>query len=370
VTVPTVLHLLPTFGTGGLGACCLNMVRGWPVQATHHVLAPKYPAPWGTEEMLPEVAALVGAGNTVLVPRDLLMIPPVWAAAGAPKLRDLWKVSGPPSHVIVYNVYDLPLMQHLLAQAGYEGRVICHVGTVMPDDKQGRGALNSPLNWTSARETVFVPTHTGVEARTREMLGRNAKHLQGIIWNAADEARYAGPVRGSWVRRFGFAARLAPQKDWECLFDAWRIATTTRPDLKLHLSVAGEGGDRNRIMRLAEGLPVDFVGNVTPDRMPDFYRGLDAFVMAALPIEGFAYVLIEALLSRCYIVGTDVPGVREPFAWGGSTEMLAPDAAGLAERILALATDEDCQRRNAEVVEKVRARLSLPAMGSAYWRLG
>lgn len=355
----SVLHILPTFGTGGLGACCLNMIAGWPTSTTHQVLSPMFPG--ATAEMLPAFIDRIGRENVAQIPRGSES-PPVWAEVVARRLEVWWRTTRP-THVIQYNVLDLIYSLYAVRRSGWHGRVVTHIGTTLDVNRLTRGIFTSPL----LMDTRLIPIHQAIAARTLE-LGTDPAKVSPVIWNGTDLARFTGPQR-TRALTFGFVGRMChpEQKNWSLLFDGFRKAAPSIPGATLR--IAGHGPDQPRLEALAAGLPVEFVGNKTPDEMPDFYRSLDVFVMASHQYEGFSCALMEAVGSRCLMLGTDVPGVREPFEYGNGGRFCAKTSDDLAALMRELQTPENLNR-NRDMVEMLRPKLAAENMARAYYEAG
>ena len=176
------------------------------------------------------------------------------------------------------------------------------------------------------------------------------------IYNPYDfaeiERRSAEPVSH---RFFGRGApvlvsvgRLHSQKNYETLLRAFAEFTSKRDAF---LIILGEGEMRPQLEALRSSLGleerVDMPGFV---RNPMAYMGrADLFVLSSR-YEGFANVIIEAMLCGCPVVSTDFPGVREAL---GDSEfgLISPvgDPHALAANIAAMVDSPTPQ-------EKLRAR--------------
>ena len=92
--------------------------------------------------------------------------------------------------------------------------------------------------------------------------------------------------------------------------------TSSFPDLTL--AIGGTGRDMGRLRRLAttNGAPVELLGRVSDEALPDLYGAADVFVMACrdrwlgLEQEGFGIVFLEA--AACGVPRwQDAPGVPQ-----------------------------------------------------------
>jgi glycosyltransferase involved in cell wall biosynthesis len=134
-----------------------------------------------------------------------------------------------------------------------------------------------------------------------------------------------------------YVGRLASKKGLEYLLKA--IA-----DVEAHLTIVGDGPERARLERLADkvGADVDFVGEVDPGEVGQYYRSASVFVLPSTEGEGMPNVVLEAMAWGLPVVATDSGGVPSLID-DGSNGYLVPmrDAEALAERIQAVLADAD-----------------------------
>jgi glycosyltransferase involved in cell wall biosynthesis len=146
--------------------------------------------------------------------------------------------------------------------------------------------------------------------------------------------------------------RLAPQKDFANLIEAFALVRRERP---ARLLILGEGPDRAAleasVRRLGLGDDVALPGFV-PD--PASYLGHAALFALSSTFEGFPTVLIEALACGCPVVSTACPTGPDEILMGGTYGRLVPvrDPQALAQATLATLAAPlpraDAMRRGAE----------------------
>jgi len=130
------------------------------------------------------------------------------------------------------------------------------------------------------------------------------------------------------------SGRLAPQKDFLTLLDAFARVRNQRP---ARLIVLGEGPERERLLGVAARLGVAqhaaFPGFV-PDPYP-YLRRAALFVLSSIH-EGFPNVLLEALACGVPVVSTDCPSGPRELLREGRLGPLVPvrNAEALAAAIL------------------------------------
>ena len=121
---------------------------------------------------------------------------------------------------------------------------------------------------------------------------------------------------------------------------------------KVSLAVVGGGLLTDEFKRLSSELGIDgrvrFVGRVSEEELPDWYRAADLFVLPTVAYEGFGMVTVEALASGVPVVGTPAgatPELLEPLdprlVAGGSD----PDSLALAIREALTFTGDDFRSR-------------------------
>ena len=122
----------------------------------------------------------------------------------------------------------------------------------------------------------------------------------------------------------GSVARLHPLKQ----LDAAIAVLPARPEL--HLAIAGQGPDEQRLRAIAAEMGVmdrvHLVGDMPPQRVGLFLAGLDVFVFPTLA-ETFGLAAVEAAQGGVPVVANDLPVLREVLAVDGEACALFADAA-------------------------------------------
>ncbi|MGC2276668.1 MAG: glycosyltransferase, partial [Candidatus Binatus sp.] len=127
------------------------------------------------------------------------------------------------------------------------------------------------------------------------------------------------------------------------------------------LRLVGDGPDRDglALMIAGNGLSecVTLEGSVNQDRIRDYYRQADIFVLASFA-EGVPVVLMEAMAMQIPCISTFVAGIPELIRNGIDGILVAPsDDRDLAGAIQQLVDDPDLRRRlgvagRARVIER------------------
>ncbi|PJE75858.1 hypothetical protein COV04_02850 [Candidatus Uhrbacteria bacterium CG10_big_fil_rev_8_21_14_0_10_48_11] len=126
------------------------------------------------------------------------------------------------------------------------------------------------------------------------------------------------------------------------LLTAWRSVLCALPNAKLLL--IGEGDKRKSFERLAKKLGIEdavgFVGGVSNDELPNYYRLANVVVLPSIDAsEAFGLVLLEAMASGRATVASDLAGVRRVVRDGETGQLVeAEDSKALGETLLHLLT--------------------------------
>ena len=133
------------------------------------------------------------------------------------------------------------------------------------------------------------------------------------------------------------AARLAPDKRVDLFVEAMRRAHRERPELRGW--VAGDGPERERLERLADGSGVTLLG--ARRDVLELIRAANALCLPS-EAEALPMSILEALALERPVVATDVGGTVEQVVDGETGYVVPPgDAAALARALGALAADRE-----------------------------
>ena len=168
--------------------------------------------------------------------------------------------------------------------------------------------------------------------------------------------------------RIGTLARLDPKKRVDLLLDALRLAAPRLPPYRLRSGGGAEPGSGDHVEELrrqAEGLDVEFLGDVTDPEA--FLRELDLFALVAEP-AGCPNASLEAMGQGLPVVATDVGGMREQIEDGVNGRLVSRnDPQALAEALVDLARNSEERSRLAEAgYARVSERFSLARMTASY----
>lgn len=236
---------------------------------------------------------------------------------------------------------------------------------------RGRGfmARHAIKLYRSADRLTAISHGVAVDAG-RHLGPRTA--VDGVIPNpldlsAIDRLRTEPPPapmseqEGPWVLAAG---RLTAQKDYPTLLEAFRLARTEYPALRL--AVLGEGPDRAKLECLAADLAIhDYVHFLGFVRNPYAAMAHARVFVLSSRYEGFGNVLAEALACGTEVVSTDCPFGPREILDGGRLGRLVPvgDPRAMATAILEALR---VRRRDPAPVRAWVERYALPAIARAY----
>ena len=179
-----------------------------------------------------------------------------------------------------------------------------------------------------------------------------------VLWNGVDTRRFT-PVT-SPDEQARIRADLGLPADAFIVFTVRRLVFKNgigalleacarlkgRPSIEV--VIGGTGPDRAQLEEFIarEGLTnVRLAGFVTDERLPDYYRAANVFVLPALTGEGLPMVLLEAFASGIPAIATRAGG-QEDIVIDGQTGLLVPPGspAALADAIEAWAWQPDAVR--------------------------
>ena len=161
-----------------------------------------------------------------------------------------------------------------------------------------------------------------------------------VLYNGVDRRKFspATEPRHDSGLVIGCVANFHPLKGQMTLLEAVARLKGTIPDLTVRFVGSGETFEDCVAFAKTQGLMdvVRFEREMPHERLADFYRSLDLFVLPSSYWEGFCCVYAEALACGVPVMGCrDISFLDELLADEDKQEWLVPphDAAALAERI-------------------------------------
>jgi len=147
----------------------------------------------------------------------------------------------------------------------------------------------------------------------------------------------------------GFAGRFAADKGGDVLLRAIPRLRELVPDARVVFAGEFANVPGERFYEESQALlapvrdVVTFLGNVAPDRMPDFYRMCDVVTVPSTnSTESWGMWQDEAMLCGTPVVTSDLPGVRVSIRTTGMGLLVRPhDWRGLADALARVVNDRD-----------------------------
>ncbi|MFX1519278.1 MAG: glycosyltransferase family 4 protein [Promethearchaeota archaeon] len=195
----------------------------------------------------------------------------------------------------------------------YDGYVIGHTGWRLL-----RSLTNIIIGKTVVSGCDRYIAHT---QKSREyLINQGAKPtLIDILYHPVDASLFA-PRKSNALNKhlsdngikFLFVGRLAKSKGVYCLIFALKHLIQSKMNAKLF--IIGRGIEERNLKTLVSSLDltdfVDFLGNVSYKRLPEFYNACDVFVLPSL-IDPSPSVILEAMACGKPVIGSKVGGIEE-----------------------------------------------------------
>jgi glycosyltransferase involved in cell wall biosynthesis len=75
--------------------------------------------------------------------------------------------------------------------------------------------------------------------------------------------------------------------------------------------VVGDGEDKTRLEKIAQGLPVVFLGRLSRKQTIGFLKNTNIYIHSSYPGGGLSTSLLEAMYCRCAVIATPHEGANE-----------------------------------------------------------
>jgi phosphatidylinositol alpha-mannosyltransferase len=149
-----------------------------------------------------------------------------------------------------------------------------------------------------------------------------------------------------------FVGRLEPRKGFRYLLRAFPHIKQEFPQARLIVVGAflkKEKANHLQYVRQHHLTSVRFVGHVSDEELPRYYRSCHVFCAPSIGFESFGIVLLEAMASGKPIVACDIPGYRDLIDDGKEGLLTPPkNESALAEAISRILRDPVLQLRMGE----------------------
>jgi len=186
--------------------------------------------------------------------------------------------------------------------------------------------------------SIFFTSHSLREQYISR--GLSVGHGEVIHWGIdPDKFKHERKFQSGHIK-FLFVGRICEDKGLHTIIEAF-IHLKKRLNQKCSLTIVGREESReykNRLLSLIkkgniESL-VEFHDFVDPLKMPEVYKAHDVFLFPSIWEEPFSIVLLEAMASGLFIIGTTTGGSKEILKNGiNSLTFCAGDSLDLARKI-------------------------------------
>ncbi|MGB3903358.1 MAG: glycosyltransferase family 4 protein [Anaerolineae bacterium] len=212
--------------------------------------------------------------------------------------------------------------------------------------------------------SVFQPVFDKLDGKiavseaARDTVARYFGGEYVIIPNGIDANRFGGdhvrPLEQYSDGRLNilFVGRLEPRKGFRYLLQAFRYVKEEFPQARLIVVGAYQKKEMSRHLRYARQhhlTGVKFVGNVSDEDLPRYYRSCHVFCAPSTGFESFGIVLLEAMAAGKPTVASNIPGYRDIVDDGKDGLLVEPkNEKALGEAIIRVLKDPAMQRTMGE----------------------
>jgi glycosyltransferase involved in cell wall biosynthesis len=198
--------------------------------------------------------------------------------------------------------------------------------TGLPEDEAAKFRASERLALMSARRVITTSMTT---ARLLRQMFAVPEDLLSVVRPGTDRAPFHERPYRKTVNLL-MVGSIIPRKGYDLLVAALSRIT----DLPWRLVIAADAGRSPATARALEGQiaelhltdRVELVGSVSPDRLEDFYRSADVFVLPSR-YEGFGMAFTEAIAHGLPVIGTTAGAIPEAVP-SGTGVLVPPDDAG------------------------------------------
>ena len=219
------------------------------------------------------------------------------------------------------------------------------------DSNAGYGATKPILQ----RLINHLDARTVVSKSVVEYVSRYFPGKYELIPNGIDVERFGSPDVKP-IERFMdgklnilFVGRLEKRKGFPHLLHAFPQIKEAVPQARLLVVGAFDKDDREPYVRYARenGLrDVRFIGFVSNEDLPRYYRTAHVFCAPSTGFESFGVVLLEAMSAGAPLVASDISGYRNVVTHGVDGILTPPaDEAALTQMIVLLLRDPELRAR-------------------------
>ncbi|HSE46581.1 MAG TPA: glycosyltransferase, partial [Gemmatimonadales bacterium] len=212
------------------------------------------------------------------------------------------------------------------------------------------------------RARVVTAVSSSHAERVKQATGRGVDHVQPMPVTVPDSRLSQGGAGLIIV------ARLTPQKRAHLALDA--LAELWRRDLRLPLTIIGDGPERSALEARARTLGLDasvhFTGMMPPSEVGRRLAQMDVMLFPARA-EGFGLTAVEALSAGVPVVAChDGGGVLDIVPERGAGRRTAPSGEAIAAAVEQLLADNSARTEAWRLGETWRQRLAPETVAAAF----
>lgn len=163
---------------------------------------------------------------------------------------------------------------------------------------------------------------------------------------------FDGPRRSTLKKTLLFVGRLSEKKGLRYLLEAMPQILTAHPDTILRVVGGGEQEKELKEISVRLGIQrkVFFIGMIASDQVSEYYSKADIFIGPSIKeesgdTEGFGLTFVEASISGCLVIGTNVGGISDILI-NGETGVVLPsqDSQAISDAVIHIFNNWDQYR--------------------------
>lgn len=191
-----------------------------------------------------------------------------------------------------------------------------------------------------------------VSQPAREYAGKYVPGPYEVIPNGIDLKHFTGDISPIEIFCDGklnilFVGRLEKRKGVNYLLKAYEMVKRAVPEARLIIVGPGSRLRRRYEKQVKRDRLTDvvFIGYVSQEDLPRYYKTADVFCAPATSQESFGIVLLEAMALGTPVVATSIAGYSSVIAHGEEGYLVPPrDVQKLAQALILLLKDESLRR--------------------------
>lgn len=216
------------------------------------------------------------------------------------------------------------------------------------DRSLGYAASRKLLDWLAQRLTVRVAVSPAAARFARRYFPGDYQ----IIPNGVDTQRFNQAVAPLPQWRDGqptilFVGRFEePRKGFPILLEAFGLVQQQLPSARLVVVGRGDAAPFQAHAQAAGLQHVHFIGSVSAEDLPRYYRSADVLCAPSTGQESFGIILVEAMSSGCPIVASNIEGYARVVTHRREGLLVPPsNVEALAVALLQVLKDDTLQRQ-------------------------